>query len=182
MDISLNTEIAFSFAAVIGGLLIIVFVVWLIVSQTRRAREERLVLEILKLFKTARIDGKADPQSLVAWSELGGISRRLFPSAFERLDRATEGRFPFSDKFIEETHSRWTSEWLSWEQQHDREYKGKAMAIESQLKSVQDQEKDVFLQRLDFVNSEKLQTYQSRYEIYVKVGKSIAGLKSSNHD
>tara|TARA_B100001123_G_C15325028_1_gene1029255 strand:+ start:2217 stop:2777 length:561 start_codon:yes stop_codon:yes gene_type:complete len=181
MDLSFATEIDFSFVALICGFLLVVFLVWLVVIKARRAREERLLLEILRLFKTARVEGNKDPQSLVGWAQLSVISRRLFPSSFERLDQVTGGQFPFSDEFIDETHARWTSEWLSWEQRHDRDYKDRAFAIENQLKSVTDQERDLLLKRLDSVNSEKLQTYQSRYELYVKVGKSIAGLKSSNN-
>ena len=169
-----------SFVALIGGLLIGVFLAWLVVIKTRHAREERLLLDILQLFKAARVEGKKDPQSLVGWAELSLICRRLFPNAFERLDRAAGGQFPFSDEFVEEAHGRWTSEWLSWEQRHDREYKEKAMVVENQLKSAADQERDLLVSRLDSVNSEKLQTYQSRYELYVKMGKSIARLKSSN--
>ena len=147
MDNFFATDMGIPYAAVILGLLISCCFVWLIISRNRRAHEERLMLEILQLFKTSRIEGKKDPQSLVAWAELSVISRRLFPSAFETLDRATQGRFPFSDEFIEDAHARWTSEWLSWELKHDREYKEKAMVVENELKNVSDQEKELLLNR-----------------------------------
>ena len=149
----------------------------LLLPELRRRRQEATLLQLLATFGPAVAAGQADPERFVAWSEVARTARALFPEAFARLDAASGGRFPFSRQAVEAAHARWTADWLAWERRHDLEYKERAAAAESALAQAEGDAADALRARLAAVNQEKLQTYQDRYERYVRVGKAIAALE-----
>lgn len=150
----------------------------LLLPELRRRRREQALLQLLATFGPAVAAGHADPERFVAWSEVARTARALFPDAFARLDTASGGRFPFSRQAVEAAHARWTADWLAWERQHDLEYKERAAAAESALAGADPDAAEALRARLAAVNQEKLQTYQDRYERYVRVGKAIAALEN----
>lgn len=164
------------------GLLGMWFLGMRFLTEARRRRRERLLLELLAAFGPAVAAARADPQRFVAWSEVARTARALFPGAFAQLDAASGGRFPFSRAAVEAAHARWTADWLAWERRHDIEYKERAAAAESALAQAGDEQAEALRARLAAVNQEKLQTYQERYEQYVRVGKAIAALEEPTDD
>lgn len=149
----------------------------LIASEARRRRRDRILLSLLATLGPAVAAGRTDPERLVAWSEVARAARALFPEAFARLDAAGGGSFPFSRAAIAAAHARWTADWLAWERRHDLEFKQRAAAVEAELAEATGGEAEQVRARLAAVNQEKLQTYQDRYEHYVRVGKAIAALE-----
>ena len=89
---------------------------------------------------------------------------------------AAGGRFPFSRELVEAAHARWTADWLAWERQHDVEYKERVAAAEQALDAAPADQAAALQLRLAAINQEKLQTYQERYEHYVRVGKAIGAI------
>lgn len=159
-------------AATIGGLM---------VREARQRRRDAVLLGLLSSFGPAVAAAKQDPHDLVAWSEVAQTARSLFPNAFQRLDSAAGGRFPFSGKLIEATHARWTADWLAFERQHDLEYKRRSADAEAEALASGIEEGEGLRTRLAAITQEKFQTYQDRYEQYVRVGKAIAALGESPH-
>lgn len=149
----------------------------LIAIEARRRRRDRILLSLLATLGPAVAAGRTDPERLVAWSEVARAARALFPEAFARLDAAGGGSFPFSRAAIAAAHARWTADWLAWERRHDLEFKQRAAAVEADLAEATGGEAEQVRARLAAVNQEKLQTYQDRYEHYVRVGKAIAALE-----
>lgn len=167
--------------AVLGGLLVVVVagVGIVVLVEIRRRRRDAALLDLLSSFGPAVAAGRADPEQLVAWADVARTARSLFPDSFARLDAAAGGRFPFSRDLIEAAHARWTARWLAWERQHDLEYRRRTNEAESQ--PTQDAEEgDLRRQQLAAIAQEKLQTYQDRYEHYVRVGKAIAALNEDD--
>lgn len=161
--------------ALVGGLLIVVVagIGALHLLDARRRRHDAILIGLLSSFGPAVVAGKSDPEHLVAWAEVTDTARALFPEAFARLDAAAGGRFPFSQELIEAAHSRWTADWLAWERQHDLEYRQRTNDAESRVDA---SDGEVLRDRIAAITQEKLQTYQARYEHYVRVGKAIASL------
>ena len=147
-----------------------------LIVELRRWRHDRLIVCLVELFAPATARGRHEPRELVAWSETAATVRRLFPDVCAELDRGMKGRFPFSDELIETAHARWTTEWLSWERQHDIEYKNRAAGLEATLEGAAPDAQRVVRGRLASLEDEKLQTYQQRYESYVRVGKALADM------
>jgi len=141
-------------------------------EQMRRAR----TLQLLTAFAPAIAAAAADPRALLAWQPLAASSRSMFPDEFGVLDRALGGPFPFSQAQIEQAHSRWTADWLAWEQAHDSEYKLRAARAAAALA----ESGGAALRRAeaDAVEREKLERYQARYGEYVKVAKGLQALMS----
>ena len=163
--------------AVVGLLMTAIGVV--LVLELRERRREELRIRLIAVFAPAIAQARADPRGLVAWAEVARVTRKLFPEAFHRLDAASEGRFPFSPGLVEAVHAKWTSEWLAWERQHDLEYKQRASAAEAELGRAGETDAPSVRARLAAIEQEKLQTYQERYEEYVRVGKAIAALEEA---
>ena len=145
----------------------------LLLAEMRRRRQDQAVLHLLAALGPAVVAARADPEALVAWSAVARAARGAFPAASEQLDAAAGGRFPFSGELVEAAHARWTAEWLAWERQHDVKYKERTAAAEQELDAAGEGEAAACQLRLAAVNQEKLQTYQERYEQYVRVGKAI---------
>ena len=163
--------------AVVGLVIVVIGVV--LVRDLRERRREELLVRLTTVFAPAIAQARTDPRGLVAWAELARVARKLFPEAFHRLDAASEGRFPFSPGLVEAVHAKWTSEWLAWERQHDLEYKQRASAAEAELGRAGETDVPSVRARLAAIEQEKLQTYQERYEEYVRVGKAIAALEEA---
>ena len=144
------------------------------VIQEREARERSL--QLMALFAPGVSAAVQDPRALLAWQPLAATARKLFPEDCAALDRAWGTTFPFSAEQIQAAHSRWTAEWLVWEQAHDSEYKLKVAEIEATLQGPG--ASPVGRARLDAVEREKLERYQRRYEEYVRLGKAFQALLS----
>ena len=157
-----------------AGLLALVGVALLL--EMRRRRREQALLQLLAGLGHAVVAARSDPEALVAWAEVARAARNAFPEASARLDAAAGGRFPFSPELVEAAHARWTADWLAWERQHDVEYKERVAAAEQALDAAAADEAAALQLRLAAVNQEKLQTYQERYEHYVRVGKAIGAI------
>ena len=175
MDIeTVSTDVV---RVVVGFVIVVIGVV--LVREFRQRRREELLVRITAVFAPAIAQAKTDPRGLVAWAEVSRVARKLFPEAFHRLDAASEGRFPFSAELVEAVHAKWTSEWLAWERQHDLEYKRRTSVAEAELGRVGETDAATVRARLAAIEQEKLQTYQERYEEYVRVGKAIAALEEA---
>ena len=149
------------------------------IREMRQSRREQILLQLLAAFGPAIAVGRKDPEMFVAWSRLAEAARMLFPESFAKLDDSVAGRFPFSQEAIEAAHARWTADWLAWERQHDIEYKSKEATIEVALESASEVEQASLRVQLVAVTEEKLQSYQARYEEYVRIGKAITSLEGS---
>ena len=139
----------------------------LIAAELRRAREEAVrarTLAIVQTFAPAIAAAHADPRVLLTWQPLGRTMRALFPESFDALDRAGSATFPFTTERIQAAHAQWTAEWLAWERAHDAEYKVRAAEAQSSPS------------RADLVEREKLETYQRRYEEYIRVARALQSL------
>ncbi|HEY2905041.1 MAG TPA: hypothetical protein VGJ29_04015 [Vicinamibacterales bacterium] len=143
-------------------------------SEAARAR----VVTILQMFAPAVAAAQTDPRSLLTWQPLASTARRLAPDDFAALDRVAGRTFPFTDDDIQAAHARWTAEWLSWERAHDAEFKLKASAAEHDVAASGGS--PVLRAKVDAIEREKLDTYQRRYEEYVRVAKALQALTRSS--
>jgi len=148
-------------------------VVWgarAIASELRAAREEQArtrALSVAQAFAPAMAASLTDPRVLLTWQPLARSMRALMPDVFERLDKAGGATFPFPVERIQAAHAQWTAEWLAWERAHDAEYKTRAAEAEG------------LRQKLDLIEREKLETYQRRYEEYIRVARALQALFTS---
>ena len=141
----------------------------------RVEHDERIVAMLLTTVAPAV--ARAEPRELLAWQGAAGAARELFPEAVATIEARTGERFPFPQAVVEEAHAHWTAEWLAWERQHDAEYKERAAALEAELHAVGGDDAAMALRaRIAALDDEKLQTYQRRYEEYVRVGKGLIAL------
>jgi hypothetical protein len=139
----------------------------LIASEVRRAREEAgrgRTLAIAQLFAPAIGAAQSDPRVLLTWQPLARTMRAIFPDECAILDRAAGATFPFTTDRIQAAHAQWTAEWLAWERSHDAEYKARAADAQGNAG------------RLDLIEREKLDTYQRRYEEYIRVARALQAL------
>jgi hypothetical protein len=139
-------------------------------SRDRAAR-------LLRLFAAGISAAQTDPRALLTWQPLAATARRLLPDEFAALDRAARGTFPFTADDIQAAHARWTADWLTWERAHDAEFKLKASTAEHEL--AVSSGSPVLRAKLDAVEREKLDSYQRRYEEYVRVAKALQALTPS---
>ncbi len=133
-------------------------------------------LRVIEVFAPGIAAVQHDPRALLVWQPLARTARQLYEPAFEALDRASGSAFPFAADQIDAAHARWTADWLAWEGAHDAEFKLKAAAIEQELASAPSVAGRT---RLDALEREKLETYQRRYQEYVRVAKALQGLATS---
>ena len=157
----------------------VVWALWQLVSGLRAAQESEArerSLRLMTLFAPGVAAVAQDPRALLSWQPLALVARKLFPEECATLDRASGSTFPFSAECIQAAHSRWTTEWLAWEQAHSSEYRLKTAAIEATLQAPGGSPDGRV--RLDAVEREKLQRYQHRYEEYVRVGKALQAFLS----
>lgn len=132
------------------------------------------VLQLLAIFAPAVAASARDPKALVAWHPLAAMARRLFPEAFAALDRAAGGAFPFSKDQAQNAHAQWTTDWLAWERSHDTEYKLKAAVIQREI-AASGGSADARA-RLETIEAEKIESYQRRYEEYIRTARALQAL------
>ena len=143
------------------------------IAAVRDAACRDRMLQLLGIFAPGMSAADADPRALLVWQPLARTARRLFPEELAAIDRAAGAEFPFSAERISAAHARWTTEWLAWERAHDVEYKFKAAAVEAELAA---DGSPLARARLDAIEREKLDSYQRRYEEYIRVAKAIQAL------
>lgn len=146
----------------------------LVAAALAPRRDDRAgVLAVLQLFAPGIEAVDRDPRALLVWQPLAGVARRLQPDLFAAIDAAAGATFPFPRARIEAAHARWTTEWLTWERDHDAAFKLKAAVVEAELARGAGPDARA---RLDLIAHEKLETYQRRYEEYVRVGKVLQAM------
>jgi hypothetical protein len=166
----------------LGALLVAAAVVWgarELAGAIRSARDEASrgrSTQLLQAFLPGVAAVQSDPRALLTWQPLAATARRLLPDEFAAIDRAAGRTFPFAADDIQHAHARWTTEWLSFERAHDAEFKLKAASAEHELAASGGS--PVMRARLDAIEREKLDTYQRRYEEYVRVAKALQALTS----
>jgi hypothetical protein len=148
-----------------------------IARELKASREESSrarTLEVLTAFAPGVAAAAADPRSLLVWQPIAAAARKAVPEVFAALDRGAGSTFPFSSEQIRAAHAKWTSDWLTWEQAHDAEYKLKAAAAEAELSASGGA--PLARARCEAVEREKLELYQRRYEEYVRISKGLQAL------
>ena len=149
----------------------------MIAGEMKRARDRARhteTLDLLAVFAPGIAAAAVDPQAFLAWQPLAEVARQLEPEAFQALDRAAGGPFPFGKAQLEAAHARWTADWLAWEHTHDLEFKLKAAAAVAELTASGGTPEA--RARVDAVEREKLDLYQRRYAEYVRVAKALQAL------
>jgi hypothetical protein len=152
----------------------LVYAVWRVGDTMQRQRRETTIQHLLSTFAPAVAAAQHDPKQLLAWYPLAQTSRRLFPDAFKDLDAAAGGAFPFTKEQLQAAHARWTADWLAWERAHDAEYSVKAAQVQDEIDRAQGQASPLLRNRLAAVDQQKLESYQQRYEEYIKTAKALA--------
>ena len=160
--------------AAVGAAL--VFVLWRIADELHRSRHHATVQQLFATFAPAAAAVQQDPRQLLVWYPLAQASRKLFPDAFQSLDAAAGGTFPFTKDQLKVAHARCSSDWLAWERAHDAEYALKAAQVQDEIDRVQGPASPLLRTRLAAVEQQKLERYQQRYEEYVKTSKALAAL------
>jgi hypothetical protein len=150
----------------------------LIVLELSRTRRDANTARLLSVFGPAIARVRKDPRALLVWEPLARTARRVFPEAFAALER-NGGTFPFTIAEIREAHDRWTGEWLTWERNHELEYRLKAAAAEEQLSRG---DRGAALRQAEALEREKLDRYQRRYEEYIRVAKALQALAGDGAD
>ena len=151
----------------------VAYAMWRIGSLLERQCRETAVHGIVATFAPAIAAIQQDPRQVMAWYPLAQTSRKLFPEAFKELDRAAGGAFPFTREFLEAAHARCSSDWLAWERSHDAEFSLRAAQVQDEIGRT-GQPTPLLRTRLAAIEQEKLQTYQQRYEEYIKTSKALA--------
>ena len=166
-------------AAIVAGALLLG--VAQIVREMRAAREEAVsgrAMAIVQLFAPALDAVRDDPRVLLVWQPLARAVRQLYPVESASIDRANGTAFPFGRDMMAAAHARWTSDWLTWEQNHDTDYKLKAAMLHAELAAAG--ESAVGRARFEALEREKLALYQRRYEEYTRVAKALQGLATTS--
>jgi hypothetical protein len=166
-------------AAIVAGALLLGIAQ--IVREMRTAREEAArgrALAIVQLFAPALEAVRDDPRVLLVWQPLARAVRQLYPVESASVDRAHGTAFPFGRDLMAAAHAWWTSDWLSWEQTHDADYKLKAAVLHAEVAGAG--ETAVDRARFEALEREKLALYQRRYEEYTRVAKALQALATTS--
>jgi hypothetical protein len=163
------------------GLLVLVGVavaaaLWRVGNAMDRRRREATVQQLLAMFGPAAAAVQQDPRQLLVWYPLAQSSRKLFPEAFNELDKASGGTFPFTRDQVQAAHARCSSDWLAWERAHDAEFSLKAAQVEDDIVRAGGPPSPLLRTRVAAVEQQKLERYQQRYEEYIKTAKALANL------
>lgn len=143
--------------------------------ERRRDHQERIVALLLTTFMPAV--ARADPRELLAWRTSADSVRELFPEAVATIEAQTGERFPFPRAVVEDAHAQWTADWLAWERQHDTAYRERAATLEAELQATGGDDAAAAVRaKIATLEDERLQTYQRRYEDYVRVGNGLIAL------
>lgn len=153
-----------------------------LVSIQLGRREDARFFWLISTFGPVLERMQSDPRVLLTWHPLAEISRERFADAFSLLDNGEYGHFPFSATHVEQAHARWTAAWLTWEREHDAEFRQRGREVENKLAG--DVENVTHRRRaeLEHLEREKLERYQRHYEDYVQVSKSLAALTGALND
>ena len=145
-------------------------------------REDAQFFWLISTFGPVLERMQSDPRILLTWHPLAEMSRERFPDAFSLLDNGEYRHFPFSTTHVEQAHARWTAAWLTWEREHDAEFRQRGREVESKIAG--DVETIAHRRRveLEHLEREKLERYQRHYEDYVQVSKALAALTSALDD
>jgi hypothetical protein len=158
-----------------AALAALIYVLWRIGDKIQRRGHEATLQHLLQTFAPAAAAAQQDPKQLLIWYPLSQTSRKLFPRAFEELDAAAGGAFPFTKDQLKAAHAKWTAEWLAWERAHDAEYAVKAAQVQDEIDRASAPASPLLRTRLAAVEQQKLERYQQRYEEYTKTAKVLAG-------
>ena len=160
-------------AVVLAGLAVV------LAERHRRAcrAEHGERIAALLLTSVAPAVARAEPRELLAWRSAADAARQLFPEAVAVIEAGTGERFPFPRAVVEDAHAHWTADWLAWEQHHDTEYRERAAALEVERHAAAGGDAATAVRaKIGALEDEKLQTYQRRYEEYVRVGNGLIAL------
>lgn len=148
---------------------------WLVAGRLPvRGGDNERRLHIISAFAPGIAAAAEDPRMLLVWQPLAIIARAEYPDDFAALDRLAGAPFPFSPDRIQAAHDRWTTEWLTWERNHDADYKLKATLLQAELTATPGA--TTGRARLDAIENEKLDRYQRRYEEYTRVARALQAL------
>ncbi len=145
----------------------------IIAQVLRERRRDAQVLGLLATFGPVVERARTDPQTLLTWFPIAVAARRAFPDAFDTLDGDAAHPFPLSSAQLESAHATWTADWLAWEGAHDADYRRRGAVLETNAAGA---DLDATRSGLELLERERLETYQRRYETYVKVSKALAAL------
>ncbi|HKT78889.1 MAG TPA: hypothetical protein VJP86_01625 [Vicinamibacterales bacterium] len=148
-----------------------------IASEVRTSRAQPLdarALAIMQMFAPGVAACADDPRALLTWQPFAQTARRAFPDEFKLLDSAAASTFPFDRETLSAAHARWTASWLAWEKAHDSEFKLKAAAAADEVERCGTS--PLMRARADAIEQEKLETYQRRYEEYIRTAKALQNL------
>ncbi len=157
-----------------GAAIVVALALWRLAETTERQRRAAVVQQLLATFGAAAAAVQQDPKLLLVWQPLARTSRSLFPDAFAELDRAYGGTFPFTKEQLQAAHARCTTDWLVWERAHDAEFSLKGAQVEDEIARAGGPPSVLLRTRLAAVEQQKLETYQHRYEEYIRTAKAIA--------
>jgi hypothetical protein len=154
----------------------LVLLLWRIAGELQRSRHHTTVQQLLATFAPAAAAVQQDPRQLLVWYPLAQAGRKLFPDAFQSLDAAAGGTFPFTKDQVKAAHARCSSDWLAWERTHDAEYALKAAQVQDEIDRSPGPASPLLRTRLAAIEQQKLERYQQRYEEYIKTSKALAAL------
>ena len=168
-----------AFLLLLSASIVAAAVVWAavrIVEEQRRAREDAArgrAMVLLQMFAPGPAAAQADPRALLVWQPPAKSPRQLFPEESASLDRASGATFPFTNDQVQAAHAQWTADWLAWEQRHDAEFKLKVALVEHEVEALAPSA--LGRAKMEAVEREKLELYQSHYRDYVRTAKDAAG-------
>lgn len=142
-------------------------------------RQHRERLTAMFVTGLAPIVARSDARELIAWSGAIGMARKMYPNIMQELDLASGEKFPFTTEVIEDAHSQWTADWLTWERHHDIEFKERTRKLLAQSDSASDSMSQADRVQLGSIEDEKLQSYQQKYEEYIRIGNALSALKET---
>jgi hypothetical protein len=145
----------------------------LVQGVLRERRRDAQVLGLLATFGPVMERARTEPRALLTWHPIALAARQSFPEAFASLDGDGAHRFPFGSALLESAHATWTTDWLTWEGEHDAEFRRRAATLEAKSGDTAPGEMRA---SLDVLEREQLERYQRQYETYVKVSKALAAL------
>ena len=145
-------------------------------------REDAQFFWLISTFGPVLERMQSDPRVLLTWHPLAESIRQRFPEAFSLLDNGEYHHFPFSAAHVEQAHARWTAAWLTWEREHDAEFRQRGREVETKFAG--DIETVAHRRRaeLEHLERERLERYQRHYEDYVQVSKALAALTGALDD
>ena len=159
-------------ASVVG-----VIVLWRFTRAFVVAQRDANVQRLLQVFGEAAVAVQHDPKQLLVWYPIAQNSRKLFPEAFAELDRVSGSRFPFTKEDAQNAHARCSSDWLAWERAHDADFSLRSAQLEDEIARAGGPPSPLLRTRLAALEQQKLESYQQRYEDYIKTAKALAALE-----